>query len=127
MLSPAEPSLFASDIEQTLEYFTDKLGFEIVFTYGEPMFYAQVGRDKARINVRQVHGDAFVEGIRERDELLTASIPAGNAADLRALYEEFEKAGVDFFRPLKQEKWGARTFIVRDRDGNLLLFAGTAA
>jgi hypothetical protein len=28
---------------------------------------------------------------------------------------------------MKQEPWGARTFIVRDPDGNLLLFAGPAA
>jgi hypothetical protein len=29
-------------------------------------------------------------------------------------------------RPLKREPWGAHTFIVRDPDGNLLLFAGPA-
>ena len=31
---------------------------------------------------------------------------------------------LDFFQTLKTEPWGARTFIVRDPDGNLVLFAG---
>jgi uncharacterized glyoxalase superfamily protein PhnB len=34
------------------------------------------------------------------------------------------RAGVEFHQPLKPEPWGARTFIVRDPDGNLILFAG---
>ena len=34
--------------------------------------------------------------------------------------------GVAFFQKLKREPWGARNFIIRDPDGNLLLFAGPA-
>jgi uncharacterized glyoxalase superfamily protein PhnB len=48
------------------------------------------------------------------------------AADLRALFLQYQSAGVDFHQTLKQEPWGARTFIARDPDGNLLLFAGPA-
>jgi hypothetical protein len=33
---------------------------------------------------------------------------------------------VTFFQGLKREPWGARNFIIRDIDGNLLLFAGPA-
>jgi uncharacterized glyoxalase superfamily protein PhnB len=98
-----------------------------VFTYGEPPFYGQVRRDKAVINLRLVHGPVFVDDVREREELLAASITVGGAAELQQLFEELQAAGVDFFRPLKREAWGARTFIVRDPDGNLLLFAGPAA
>ena len=29
-------------------------------------------------------------------------------------------------QPLKQETWGATTFVVKDPDGNLILFAGPA-
>ncbi|HEY4985896.1 MAG TPA: VOC family protein, partial [Bradyrhizobium sp.] len=43
-----------------------------------------------------------------------------------ALFLEFQAAGAEFFQPLKREPWGARDFIVRDPDGNLLLFAGLA-
>ena len=39
---------------------------------------------------------------------------------------EFQAAGVPFFQTLRREPWGAKTFIVKDPDGNLLLFAGPA-
>jgi uncharacterized glyoxalase superfamily protein PhnB len=78
------------------------------------------------INLRLVRGPVFVEDVREREELLAVSITVGTAADIRQLFLDFQAAGVDFFRPLKQQPWGARTFVVRDPDGNLLLFAGTS-
>jgi hypothetical protein len=34
--------------------------------------------------------------------------------------------GVTFAQTLRREPWGAKTFIVKDPDGNLLLFAGPA-
>jgi uncharacterized glyoxalase superfamily protein PhnB len=46
--------------------------------------------------------------------------------EIKALFLEFQSAGVTFFQTLRQEPWGARNFIVRDPDGNLLLFAGPA-
>ena len=125
-LNAAEPELFVADFEAACAFFTDKLGFEISFTYGEPPFYGQVRRGRALLNLRLICQPVFVDGVREREELLSAAITVGSAAEIRALFAEFQAAGVDFFRPLKQEPWGARTFIVRDPDGNLLLFAGTA-
>ena len=49
-----------------------------------------------------------------------------SAAEIKQLFRQYQAAGVDFHQTLKQEPWGARTFIVRDPDGNLLLFAGPA-
>lgn len=126
VLNTAEPNLYVTDFEASCAFFSEKLGFEIVFTYGEPPFYGQVRRDKAVLDLRLIHGPVFVDDIRESQELLAAAITVGSAEDLAKLFVELQSAGVDFFRPLKQEPWGARTFIVRDPDGNLLLFAGTA-
>ncbi|MBV8190828.1 MAG: VOC family protein [Alphaproteobacteria bacterium] len=125
-LGPSEPCLFVRDFDASSEFFTAKLGFEVVFTYGEPAFYGQVKHGQALLNLRHVDDSPFRDGVRECQELLSASIPVGSAQDVRRLFDVFQAAGVDFFRPLKQERWGARTFIVRDPDGNLLLFAGTA-
>ena len=125
-LSAVEPELFVADIKTACEWFTSKLGFEVAFTYGEPPFYGQVKCDKAAINLRLVCEPVYVGDIREREELLGASMTVDSAAEIKQLFLQYQAAGVDFFRPLKQEPWGARTFIVRDPDGNLLLFAGPA-
>ena len=43
----AEPQLFVTDIKRSCEFFREKLGFTLVFSYGRPPYYAQVGRDAA--------------------------------------------------------------------------------
>jgi uncharacterized glyoxalase superfamily protein PhnB len=126
-LSAVEPELFVADITAACAWFTDKLGFKVAFTYGEPPFYGQVRRDNVPINLRLVCEPVYVGDIREREELLAASLTVESAAEIKQLFLQYQAAGVDFFRPLKQEPWGARNFIVRDPDGNLLLFAGPAA
>ena len=50
----AEPQLFVADIKSSCAFFVDKLDFSIVFTYGEPPFYAQVMRGGARPDLRHV-------------------------------------------------------------------------
>ena len=125
-LTQVEAQLFVADIKASCAFFTSKLGFEVVFTYGEPSFYGQVKRDNARLNLRLVCEPVFVGDIREREQLLAASTTVASAAEIRQLFVQYQAAGVDFQQTLKQEPWGARTFIVRDPDGNLLLFAGPA-
>jgi len=66
----------------------------------------------------------FVGDIREREQLLSADFVVDTAAEIKELFREFQASGVDFFQKLKTEPWGARNFIVRDPDGNLVLFAG---
>jgi uncharacterized glyoxalase superfamily protein PhnB len=120
----AEPELFVADIEASLGFFTRKLGFSIAFTYGEPPFYAQVKRDGARLNLRCVDSAVIDPVRREGEELLSAAMTVGTAGEIKQLFLELQAEGVTFFQPLKAQPWGARNFIVKDPDGNLLLFAG---
>ena len=121
ILLAAEPQLFVADVRASCDFYTKKLGFEIAFTYGEPPFYGQVFRDCARLNLRQLDEPAIRPELQAREHLLSASIPLDDA---EALFIEFQAAGVTFHQALETEPWGARTFIVRDPDGNLILFAG---
>ena len=120
ILLAAEPQLFVSDIVASCEFYSAKLGFAVAFTYGEPPFYGQVFRDRARLNLRHLDEPAIRPELQEREHLLSASITVDDA---KALYLEFQAAGVAFHQTLRTEPWGARTFVVRDPDGNLILFA----
>jgi len=122
----AEPELFVADIKSSCDFFTGKLGFTIAFTYGEPPFYAQVKRDGARLNFKCVDRPVIDPELRDREQLLSAALTVETAEEIKALFIEFEAAGVAFFQKLKREPWGARNFIIQDPDGNLLLFAGPA-
>jgi len=126
VIAGVEPQLFVADIGRSCAFFTGKLGFSIVFTYGEPPYYAQVKRDAARLNLRCVDRPAIDSAFRDREELLSASLTVATAEEIRQLSREFQKSGVDFAQPLDRKPWGALDFIIRDLDGNLLLFAGPA-
>ena len=125
-ITAAEPQLFVADIKASCDFFTGRLGFAVAFTYGEPWFYAQVKRDGARLNLRCVEGVVIDPGLRDREQLLSASLTVATAEAIKQLFLEFQAAGVTFFQTLKREPWGARDFILKDPDGNLLLFAGPA-
>ena len=118
----AEPQLLVSNVAASIDFYTTKLGFKVVFAYGEPTFYAQLARAGARLNLRRITGPIYADGLREREpDILAATL---TLEDAKPLFLKLRTAGVDFHQSLRTEPWGSRTFIVRDPDGNLLCFAG---
>src|ERR1700727_353833 len=126
VLSSTEAQLFVADIKNSCDFYTDKLGFAVAFVYGDPPHFGQVTRDHARLNLRMVDEPVFVGDIREREQLLSASLTLATADDIEQLFLTYQAAGVHFRQTLKKEPWGASTFIAIDPDGNLILFAGPA-
>ncbi len=132
----AEPQLFVTDIKRSCEFFCGKLGFSLVFSYGKPPYYAQVARDAARLNLRCVERSVIESTACDREEslpasllsatLLSASMTVATREEIKLLFLEFQSAGVAFHQTLKKQPWGATNFLVKDPDGNLLLFAGPA-
>ena len=127
VLNGVEAQLCVADMKRACDFYTGKLGFSVGFVYGDPPFYGQVMRDKARINLRLVCEPVFVGDVRKREGLLSATITVAAADEIEQLYVSYRAAAVCFAQELKSEPWGARTFIVSDPDENLILFAGPAA
>jgi catechol 2,3-dioxygenase-like lactoylglutathione lyase family enzyme len=121
VLLAAEPQLYVADLTVSCGFYTTLLGFHVAFTYGNPPFYGQVVRDGAHLNLRWVPTPVIDSTLRDKEGLLSATI---TLEDAKPLYLEFESAGVPFHETLRTQPWGARTFVVRDPDGNLILFAG---
>jgi catechol 2,3-dioxygenase-like lactoylglutathione lyase family enzyme len=126
VITATAAELFVSDIKASCDFFTQKLGFSIVFVYGEPPFYAQVKRDRGLLNLKHMDAPVIDPELRDHESLLSADMGVDTADEIKQLYLEFQAAGVTFFQTLRKEPWGAKTFIVKDLDGNLLLFAGPA-
>jgi hypothetical protein len=114
-----EPQLFVTDIRVAAGYFVRKLGIRIVFLYGDAPFYGEVARDGAGLNLRHVDAPSVNPALVAREDFPAASI---NASDVAALYREFEASGATFHQPLRQEPWRATTFIIKDPDGNRILY-----
>jgi catechol 2,3-dioxygenase-like lactoylglutathione lyase family enzyme len=124
VLTSISAQLFVADIQASCRFYADKLGFAVDFVYGDPPFYGQVTRDNARLSFRHVDEPVFAGDVREREDLLSASITVASADEIKQLFLSYQALDVPFHQPLKQEPWGATTFIVADLGGNLILFAG---
>jgi len=126
VLTSVAAHLYVRDIQASTDFFTAGLGFGIDFVYGDPPFYAQVSRDNAQLALRSMDEPFFSEDIRHREGLLSASITLGRADEIERLFVAYQAADVALAQTLRDEPWGAKTFIVEDPDGNLILFAGPA-
>ncbi|QCI63535.1 bleomycin resistance protein [Phreatobacter stygius] len=119
-LTAAHPQLFTTDMTRSCTFFTQQLGFSIGFLHGDPPFYGQVTRDGICLNLRHVDAMPFTGNIRETDHLLSAYVVV---SDVEALYAECRARGAGLHQPLTTQPWDTRDFVVRDPDGNLILFA----
>jgi catechol 2,3-dioxygenase-like lactoylglutathione lyase family enzyme len=126
VISATAAELFVADIGASCDFFTQRLGFSVVFVYGEPPFYAQVRRDRGLLNLKHMDRPVIDPALRDRESLLSADMALDTREEIEQLFLEFQATGVAFFQTLRREPWGAKTFIVKDPDGNLLLFAGPA-
>jgi uncharacterized glyoxalase superfamily protein PhnB len=116
----ARPVLHVSDVEASLFYYVNRLGFTSPWRYDEDgrAHVAQVDRQGCAL----ILADSWPEKIGKGLTFISlnaepASREAATAA-LDALREELEAKGV----PVKDGSWGYRLLVVDDPDGNQLFF-----
>jgi catechol 2,3-dioxygenase-like lactoylglutathione lyase family enzyme len=117
----ATACVFVTDFERALTFYRDLLGFEVAYTYGEPAFWGEISRDGALLNLRHVDVSPWVADVRDAEQLLSAYVLT---TDAKALFIEYQERGVDFQERLQRKPWDMNEFVVRDPDGNLILFGG---
>jgi catechol 2,3-dioxygenase-like lactoylglutathione lyase family enzyme len=115
------PSFIVSNVDQTIAFYSDKLGFDTRFMAPdvEP-FFAVIGRDGAQILVKSDKDVSPLPNSRRHrfmrwDAFVYASDPDGLAA-------EFADHGAAFSEPLKDTHDGLRGFEICDPDGYILFF-----
>jgi len=113
----ARPVLHVKDVDASLRFYADQLGFTSPWRYGEDgrAHVAQVDRQGCAL----ILADTWPEKIGKG--LIFISLNAGpetQVAALDALRAELEARGV----AVKEGSWGYRLLVVEDPDGNQLFF-----
>jgi catechol 2,3-dioxygenase-like lactoylglutathione lyase family enzyme len=113
----ARPVLHVKDVEASLRFYVDRLGFTSPWRYDED----------GRAHVAQVDGlgcalilaDTWPEKVGKGLMFISLNAePEEQVAGLDALRAELEAKGV----PVKDGSWGYRLLVVDDLDGNQLFF-----
>ena len=104
------PLLLVSDLEHSIDFYADKLGFKVLFQYED--FYASVSRDG-----NEIHLKTGQRPKRGEDELDVNCSVEG----VDVLYDEWKRQSVEVTQPLRDMPYG-REFYIADPDGHILGF-----
>jgi catechol 2,3-dioxygenase-like lactoylglutathione lyase family enzyme len=102
--------LVVSDIQTAVEFYTNKLGFSVAFTYGDPPTFAGVNLGKVQMFLQQ--GEPSPKGCQ-------VYFVVGDADEL---YEFHRSNGVEIAEPLDDRDYGLRDYTARDLHGYHLSF-----
>ena len=121
-LGPVAPFFIVRDIEPSIAFYVEKLGFQLTFKGpADDPYFAIVERDNAWLMLKAITEDVLPVPNHTRHEWAPldghAYIP-----DPDALSAEFAKRGVTFRTPLGVNSDNLRGFEIEDEDGYVLYF-----
>jgi len=116
----ARPVLHVSDVEASLRFYVDQLGFTSPWRYGEDgrAHVAQVDRQGCALILADNWPQKIGKGLMFISLNVEPETPAAAIAALDALRAELGGRGVS----VKEGSWGYRLLVVDDPDGNQLFF-----
>jgi catechol 2,3-dioxygenase-like lactoylglutathione lyase family enzyme len=116
----ARPVLHVKDVEASLRFYVNRLGFTSPWRYDEEgrAHVAQVERQGCALILADTWPEKIGKGLMFISLNVEPATRAAAVAALDALRAEFEAKGVS----VKEGSWGYRLLVVDDLDGNQLFF-----
>ena len=120
-LGHISPSFIVTDVQPTIAFYRDKLGFETRFQEpGENPFFAIIGRDATQIFIKAERDIVPVPNSKRHRHLRLDAFVYVDDPD--TLASEFTAHGATFSSPLKDTSDGLRGFEITDPDGYVIFF-----
>ena len=116
----ARPVLHVTDVEASLRFYIDRLGFTSPWRYDDEgrVHVAQVDRQGCALILADTWPEKIGKGLMFISLNVEPETREAAIAALEALRAELESKGV----PVKDGSWGYRLLVVDDPDGNQLFF-----
>jgi catechol 2,3-dioxygenase-like lactoylglutathione lyase family enzyme len=112
------PVICTDDIDRSLSYYIDILGFSFDFKYGDPPVYAGVKSGNAEIYF--TCNPALTHLIKENGLPPDIFIWVEDAG---LLFKEHTDKGAEVVEPIAERPWGARQYVIKEINGYHLKFA----
>src|SRR5690349_13661423 len=108
------PILYSSDMQRSIAYYTDVLGFEHKWEWGNPVTFGGVSKD---------HVEIFFCKDGQGNPGTWMSIFIQNTDEY---YETVKAKGAKIISPPQTYEWGVREMLVEDPDGHRIRFGHSA-
>ena len=108
MLKRLTPFISYRNLQSGVDFFESKLGFNVIYSEGEPATMTIVERDKVQLflHTHTQHHDPYEPAYRIE------------VNDIDTLFEEINNRGHEIFHPnskgVDKKPWGAQEFAVKD-------------
>jgi len=118
------PSLRVPDLQASVDFYTGKLGFDVVRgTAADGNVALARGGERVMLEtVGDFYSSTYNEAIRGRLGSPSPHALYLEETELERYYRELQDAGVEVVDPLAPRPWGQAEFTVADGDGNWLTF-----
>jgi len=107
-------TVYVFDFEGAIEFYRDRLGFELRFVDPE-LGHAAFGGEGTGFAVARVDPDSPTQDLVGRHTGIGLAV-----SDLHRAYVELRSKGVEFTMPPTRQAWGGMLSMIRDLDGNIL-------
>lgn len=104
-----------ADLETSMNFYRDKLGFEITFTWEDPPSYAVLKRGEG-VNIHLVKREDQVMPSSRHTRLYIF------VYDVDAVYQELKERGLQLSQAPSDTEYGMRELDIQDPDGYLICF-----
>ena len=102
-----------SDLDKSLDFYSNVLGFTVDFNYGEPPRYAGLSLGNVCLHLsssypykdNRGHGNLYII-----------------CDEVDVFYQKLVDAGVEFYSPIGNQDYGLRDFAIKDLDENQIGF-----
>lgn len=112
------PVISTDDVEASLTYYQNVLGFSFDFKYGDPPVYAGVNSGTAEIYF--THNPEMAQLIKQKNLNPDVFIWI---TDATYFYNLHVSNGAEIIETISDRPWGARQYVVKDLNGYYLKFA----
>lgn len=109
------PFLPVRNLEETIQFYRDVLGFHSEWYWGDPPTDAGIGRDG--LNLLFVKNEKFAELLTNSGERLEICLFVSNVDEI---FRELKNKHVQMVSELRNEPWQVREFSIIDCNGYLL-------
>ena len=112
------PQIRTTDIEASIDFYVNRLGFELDFRYQD--FYAGIKAGDGLFHLKLVDDtDPSIDFVRQGDHL-HLYFPTN---DVRAMAQNLKARGVAFLTELHDTDYSSSEFSIADNQGHILYFS----
>lgn len=106
----SNPILFSSDVKRSLQFYTDVLGFDDSWEWGDPVDFGGIVKDNVEIFFCL------------RDQGSPGTWIAIILDNVDEYYEQIKDKGAKIISPPTSHEWNMREMLVEDPDGHVIRF-----